>query len=154
MARITLEMPKEYPFSTELEVYIEHINRGNHLGNERLVAFLNEARLRYLPAQLCDLAGEGFGWINGDLAVIYRGEAHHGNVLRVQAAVADFHRYGFDMYFHVSERGSGAEIALAKMGLLLFDFTQHRLQAMSEALRQAVAAAPAPGSATIKAEKS
>ena len=142
MARVTLEMPDRYPFSTELEVRIEHINRGDHLGNERLIAFLNEARMRYLPADLTRSAGDNIGLINGDLAVIYRGEAHYGDVLLIRVAASNFHHYGFDLYFDVSARADGRDIAQAKMSMLLFDFTERQLLPMSDAMAQAVRSAP------------
>lgn len=142
MARVTLKMPEHFPFSTELDVRIEHINRGDHLGNERLIAFLNEARMRYLPAGLTRSAGDNVGLINGDLAAVYRSEAHYGDVLLIRAAASDFHRYGFDLYFDVSALDDGRAIAQAKMGLLLFDFTQRQLLPMSNTIAQAVRGAP------------
>ena len=33
MAKIHIEIPETFPFSTELDIYIEHINSGRHLAN-------------------------------------------------------------------------------------------------------------------------
>jgi len=49
MSRVVIALPNEFSFSTELDVRIQHINRGNHLGNDSLITFLNEARVRFLP---------------------------------------------------------------------------------------------------------
>ncbi len=35
-------------FSTTLTINIEHVNYGNHLGHDKLVALMHEARLRFL----------------------------------------------------------------------------------------------------------
>ncbi|MEC9409439.1 MAG: hypothetical protein VYD52_03175, partial [Pseudomonadota bacterium] len=48
MARVNLELPDVFTFSTHLTVRVSDINYGNHLGNDRMISLLHEARLRYL----------------------------------------------------------------------------------------------------------
>ena len=48
MARLTLDLPSRFPFSTELEVQVGHINYGGHLGNDSMLSLVHEARVRYL----------------------------------------------------------------------------------------------------------
>jgi len=65
--------------------------------------------------------------INGDLAVIYKSEAFYGEVLIVKVATKNFHKYGFDLLFCVTEKKSGREVAHAKMAMLLFDSSTRKL---------------------------
>src|SRR5690606_7289431 len=101
MARVIIDLPKQFPFSTELDVRIQHINRGNHVGNDAMISFLNEARLRYMPEQINTLRDSHIWMINADLSVIYKTEAFYGEVLVVEVAAAEFHKYGFDLFFRV-----------------------------------------------------
>ena len=48
MARIKLELPDKFPFSTTLYIRIGDINYGGHLGNDSVLAMIHEARLRFL----------------------------------------------------------------------------------------------------------
>ena len=48
MARIKIDMPDNYSFTTSLTVRINDINYGGHLGNEAVLAYIQEARMRFL----------------------------------------------------------------------------------------------------------
>src|SRR5690554_7942884 len=97
MARVTIDLPEQFHFSTQVEVLIQHINIGRHLANEQLVALLNEARVRYMRSLSLDqvLAGSR-SFINADLAVIYKAEAKYADTLQIEVAAKDFNRYGCD----------------------------------------------------------
>lgn len=127
MARVVIDLPKTFPFSTELDVRIQHINRGNHVGNDAMIAFLNEARLRYMPEQINTLRDSHIWMINADLAVIYKSEAFYGEVLKVEVVADEFHKYGFDLFFRVTEKKTGREVVHAKMAMLLFDSSTRKL---------------------------
>ena len=48
MPRVELDFPDEiFTFSTELTVRFDDINIGHHLGNDRLVSLLGEARSQF-----------------------------------------------------------------------------------------------------------
>lgn len=138
MARVSIDMPESYPFSTELDVRIQHINRGNHVGNDQLISFLNEARVQFLPEDISDPSQDITAMMNADLAIMYQSEALYGDVLTVEVAVDDFNRYGFDLFFRVTEKRSGRAVASAKMGMLLFNFNTKKLQLMSEEFKQII----------------
>ena len=62
MARISIELPEQFPFSTELEVRVSDLNYGNHLGNDQALGLIHEARRRYLRAlALEEIAADGSG---------------------------------------------------------------------------------------------
>lgn len=129
MARIVVAVPAKFDFAMEMDIPIAFINRGNHLGNDSLIACLNEARLAFMQAQFGDAyTVDGAAMINGDLAVEYKAEAYHGDRLRIEVAADDFHKYGRDFIYRVSCVGDGRVVALAKTGMLLFDFANKKLK--------------------------
>lgn len=129
MGRIRVAVPDHFGFAMEMDVPIAFINRGNHLGNDSLVSCLNEARLAFMQVRFGDpYTVDGAAMINADLAVEYRAEAYHGDRLRIEVVANDFHRYGCDFVYRVSCVGDGRLIALAKTGMLLFDFDKKKLQ--------------------------
>lgn len=64
-----------------------------------------------------------------DVAIEYKGEAFHGDVLRIELAANDPNKYGFDIVYHVKNQ-AGKEIARAKTGLLCFDYNTRKLRAL------------------------
>ena len=129
MARITVAVPERFDFAMEMVIPIAFINRGNHLGNDSLIACLNEARLAFMQARFGDpYAVDGAAMINADLAVEYKSEAYHGDTLRIEVAADDFHKYGCDFVYRVSCVSDGRVVALAKTGMLLFDFDAKQLK--------------------------
>lgn len=119
MSRIIFELPEQFSFSTELPIYISHINSANHLDNAALVALLAEARTRFYKAAGMDPASLGeLAFVAADLVVLYKSQAHYGEALRFEMTPADFSRYGFDVVFKASEATQGREVARGKVGIV------------------------------------
>lgn len=133
MARVSIPLPEHFPFSMELRVTINLINRGDHLGNDALVSCLNEARLQYLQVVFgTGSENMGFSMINADLAVIYKSEAFYGEVLNIEVAATEFSRHGCDLVYRVTEKQTGRLVALAKTAMLLFDLESRQLKTVPD----------------------
>jgi len=50
MARIQIDLPEHFLFSTEIPIYIGHINYGHHLDNALLLQLVSEARVRFFKS--------------------------------------------------------------------------------------------------------
>ncbi|NOU36590.1 MAG: thioesterase family protein [Kiritimatiellaceae bacterium] len=134
MARIKLEMPSVYPFKTELTVRITDINYGGHLGNADVLALMHEARVRFLKSfGYSEINVEGFGTIMLDSVVIYKAQAFAGDVLQIEVAAGDFSRLGCDIFYRMTRKETGAEIALAKTGIAVFDYANQKRVSPPEA---------------------
>ena len=121
MPRIQFELPAHFSFSTELQVYISHVNQGGHLDNAQLLTLVSEARLRFFQSLgYRESSIDGLGIVVGDIVAQYRSEAFHGETLRVEMAADDFNKYGCDFVWRlaVGER----EVARGKHGIVFFDY--------------------------------
>ena len=47
MPRVKIDLPENFPFYTEVPILASDINFANHLGNDRLMGLLQEARIRF-----------------------------------------------------------------------------------------------------------
>ena len=129
MARIKLDLPEQFPFSTELRVRITDVNYGGHMGNDALLGLLHEARVRFLAhSGLSELNIYGAGIIMADSVIVYKSEAFPGELLELAVTVTDFNRYGCDFVYRVTEKTSGREVARAKTGIVFFDYQQRAIQ--------------------------
>lgn len=136
MARVKIDLPKLFDFDTEVQVSINDINAGGHLGNHSLVAILNEAHLRFLEAKgFPESVVDGRAFINSDLAIVYRSQAYHRDVLRIEVAVANFHEYGCDILYRVTNKQTGKQVAVARTGMLFFDYERNKIAGVPERFR-------------------
>ncbi len=137
MARIELSVPDPLPFATEITLTAADINYAGHLGNDRLLTLLQQARIRFLAHhELEEMRMFGLGLVITDVAVVYQSEAFDGEQLRLAVGVADFNRYGCDFVFRVTEASSGRAVALAKTGMVFFDYTQRKVQPVPDGFRR------------------
>ena len=136
MARIKLDLPEQFPFSTELRVRITDVNYGGHMGNDALLGLLHEARVRFLAHYgLSELDICGAGIIMADSVIVYKSEAFPGELLELAVTVTDFNRYGCDFVYRVTEKTSGREVARAKTGIVFFDYQQRAIQKVPQPFR-------------------
>lgn len=136
MPRITLDMPEQYHFTTEIPIRISDINYGGHLGNDAVLSIIHEARLRFLiDHQWTEMNVAGSGIIMSDSAVVYKSEAFYGESLRIQIGIKDLSRFGCDIYYLIRERETGREVAHAKTGIVFFDYEKRKLTPVPDAFR-------------------
>ena len=141
MARIKLDLPERFPFSTELRVRITDVNYGGHMGNESLLGLLHEARVRFLAHYgLGELDIFGLGLIMADSVIVYKSEAFPGEKLEIAVMATDFNKYGCDFVYRVTEKISGREVARAKTGFVFFDYSRRAVQSVPSAFRDLFAA--------------
>jgi 4-hydroxybenzoyl-CoA thioesterase len=127
MPRIKIDLPERFSFSTEIPIYINHINYGNHLDNSALISLVSEARVRFFKALgYTELNVEGCGIVVADVAAQYKSEAFHGEVLIFEMAADDFNKYGCDLVWRISDKASGREVARGKTGVMFFDYTARK----------------------------
>ena len=140
MARVKLDLPERFCFSTGLTVRISDINYGQHLGNDAVLAFAHEGRLRFLKSfGFSEADVDGVGMIMLDAVVVYKSQAFHGDELNVEVAAADLGPCGCDFLYRMSEKQSGREIARVKTGLAFFDYAKKRIAKMPARFRSALA---------------
>ena len=144
MARVKLELPEQFDFATELPVRITDINYGQHLGNDALLAFLHEARVRFLQSRgLSEADVGGCGLIMRDAVLVYKAQAAYGAPLVVEVAVQELEQLGCDLVYRVTNRATGAEVARAKTGLVCFDYARGKPVRCPEKFRAALGPARA-----------
>lgn len=133
MARIIVELPEHFAFTTEIQLYIGHINHGNHLDNGRLLGLVSEARARFFKSLgYTELDVDGVGIVVADAAVQYKSESFYGEVLVFQMAASDFNKYGCDLVWRATEKLSAREVARGKTGIVFLDYATRQVSRVPE----------------------
>lgn len=129
MARVKIALPATFRFTTVLPVRITDLNYGGHLGNDAMLSLLHEVRVQFLASlgeREVDPATQ-LGFIMADVAIEYKAEAFYGDVLHVEVGTNDLTKYGFDIIYQVKNQHDRL-IALAKTGMLCFDYNTRKLR--------------------------
>lgn len=131
MARIQLDLPETFLFSTEIPIRISDINYGNHLGNDAVLSLIHEARLRFLKSKgMGELGIEGLGLIITDAVIVYKSQAFYGDVLIIEVGAGDINKYGCDIFYRLTNRDTGKEVARAKTGIVFINYQTQKVSSM------------------------
>lgn len=137
MPRVQIQALAKYDFSVEIVVRTTDLNYGGHLGNDRLLTLVHEARVAFLAAKgWSELDCAGVGLIMGDVAAIYKGEAFAGDRLIFKMAAGEPSRCGFRIFHSVTRKSDAAKIALVETGMTCFDYKSRKVAALPEDVQQ------------------
>jgi len=143
MARIKLIFPNHVIHNLTITVRITDINYGNHLGNDALVSILHEARVNWLTSlNYTELNIEGKSIIMNELIVNYLKEMFYGDVIQIELSVGDITSLGFELYYRMSVNNNGENInsAIAKTGLIFFDYTAKKTSSIPDVFLEKIKA--------------
>lgn len=141
MSRIHIDLPATLPFSTEIPLYLSHMNPAGHLDNALLLAVVSEARARYIESMgYTELDVDGAGVIVADAALQYKSEAFRGETMEVAMGASAFSKYGCDLLWRMTDLASGREVARGKTGIVFFDYVARKITAVPESFRRRFAA--------------
>ena len=128
MARVTLDLPEHFPFSTDIPIRISDINYGNHLGHDSIISLIHEARVRFLHAYgFTELDIDGFGLVMTDLVILYKAEGLYGEILTIEVGIQDLTTYGCDLVYRITNKETGTEVARAKTGIVIYDYEKRKV---------------------------
>jgi acyl-CoA thioester hydrolase len=133
MARIKLNLPTTFTFSTMIPIRITDINYGNHVGNDAVLSILHEARMQFLNSLgYTEMQFAGVGMIMSDVGIEFKAEAFYGDVMKVYVTASELSKVGFDLYYKLVKGNEEIIVATAKTGMICFDYTKRKVAKLSE----------------------
>ena len=139
MARVKIELPATFRFQTTIPIRITDLNYGGHVGNDRILSLIHEARVDYLQSLgFSELNLGGVSLIMADVAIEYKNELFHGDKLTIEVSAGDFTSSGFDLFYRLQKNDLNADIliAKAKTGMVCFDYSSRKVMRIPEAVKQ------------------
>jgi acyl-CoA thioester hydrolase len=130
MARLHIDLPEKFLFQTEFAVRVTDLNYGNHVGNDTILSYMHEIRVRFYQSlgfkNELNFQGD-VGQIITDAAIVYKSESFLGDLLIGKIGVSDFNKYGFDFLYLIANKESGKEVARGKTGVVCFDYAKRKV---------------------------
>ena len=122
MPRIQFQLPEQFVFSTDIQIYISHVNQGGHLDNAQLLTLVSESRVRFFKSLgYTEGTVAGFPIVVGDMVAQYKSEGFHGETMRVSMVPQDFNKYGFDLVYRMECLDTAREVARGKIGIVFVE---------------------------------
>ena len=139
MSRSKLVFPNHQPlFSTQIAIRITDINYGNHLGNDKVLSIIHEARVQLLRANnMSELNAGGVSLILGEALIIYKNEGFYGDILTIDIWANDIGNASFDLLYKLTTPRADqvVTVAQAKTTMICFDYTNRKTQLITDHLR-------------------
>lgn len=138
MSKLIPDFPASFLFSTQLPVRITDLNYGGHVGNDRVLSLIHEARVQYLAKlQLSELRFGETGLILKQVSIDFIKEMFWGNLLQVSVTAGEFSRVSFALFYKI-EIVHGLETtaaALAKTTMICYDYEKKKLSPLKDEIK-------------------
>ena len=138
MARIKIELPVHFTFSTTIPIRITDLNYGGHVGNDTILSLIHEARVQFLKHHgYEELNMAGTGLIMSDVGIEFKQELFHGDIVTASVAAADFSKITFDLYYKLEKKTADKTVlvATAKTGMVCYNYDKKKVVAVPEEVK-------------------
>lgn len=141
MARIKIDLPEKFSFTTSIAVRITDINYGGHAGNDTILSIIHEARMQFLERYgYKEMEFEGAGMIMADVGIEFKNELFYGEVVIASVTITEFSKVGFDIYYKLEKEIADKKVlvAAAKTGMICYDYKNKKIVAVPEKAKQTI----------------
>jgi len=128
-------MENNFNFSTELNVRINEINYGGHLGNDSFLSLFQEGRLRYLKQfDWSELTiGEDTSLIMNQAHINFKAEAFWGEPLKIFVRITKMDKFRFTFEYQIkSAENENKVIATGYTDMVGFDYQNKKVKKLPE----------------------
>lgn len=145
MPRAKLKPLDTYPFAIDIAVRTTNLNYGGHLGNDRMLALVHEARVAFLSSHgLSEVDCGGVSLILGDVVIVFRAEAFAGDTLRFEVAAGEAGSRGFRLFFRATQVTDRTLVALIENGMVCYDYRTRQTRPLPDLVRSICTAVGSP----------
>ena len=127
MPRVRIQFPEKSHFKTSIPVLIEHLNYGNHVGNDKFLSLCHEARVRYFSSlDQNELRFFKTSLIMADAELVYKAQAFYGDILTIELGCIPVSDSSFEIYYRFTNQDQKL-VFLAKTGMVYFNYELNKI---------------------------
>ena len=131
MARIKIELPGNFIFTTKIPVRITDINFGGHVGNDTILSIVHETRAQFFNhCGYDELNFAGVGTIMSDVAIEYKTQTYYGDEIISSIAIGEITKVAFDLFYKLEKKsptGQLLPVAFAKTWMVCYDYEKKKV---------------------------
>lgn len=133
MTRTNIDIPESFIFSTQIDVRIDDINYGGHLGHDSVITLTHEARVRFFNSNgFSEKDIDGVGIIISDLAAVYKSETFYGDKLTVKIGIGRISKHSCEIIYLLENSLRNSEVARVRTGIVFYDYEKRRVARIPE----------------------
>jgi len=139
MTSLKSQMPESFLFQCEIPLRITDLNYGGHVGNDRILALLQEARVQFLNSRgYSELQLESSGLILTRAQIELRNELHYGDQLFAKVQAGNFTSKGFDLFYklEIIEDEQPRLAALATTSMVCYDYAKKKVVPLAQKAKE------------------
>lgn len=141
MARIKIDLPENFAFTTQIPVRITDVNYGGHVGNDTVLTIIHEARMQFLKSfAYTELEFDGASLIMSDAGIEFKNELFYGDIVIASVAAGNFSKVSFDIFYKLEKTQNDKPIlvASAKTGMVCYNYDKKKIVAVPEKVKLAI----------------
>jgi len=138
MARVRIELPASFHFTTSISIRITDLNYGGHVGNDTVLSLIHEARMQFLQHYgHTEMNFGGTGMIMSDVSIEFKNELFYGDKLTVSVAIAEITKASFALYYKLEKETGGKTLltALARTGMVCYNYETKKIAPFPEKIK-------------------
>lgn len=140
MARIKIDLPEKFTFTTNIPIRITDINIGGHVGNDTILSIIHEARTQFFKFYgYTELNMAGIGTILSDVGIEFKKELFYGDIIKASVTATEFSKVSFEVFYKFEKATSGGKtipVVYAKTGIVCYDYLQKKIAPVPEEVKQ------------------
>lgn len=142
MSSLKSKLPEHFSFSCDIPLRITDLNYGGHVGNDRVLALLQEARVQFLAERgYSELKIGEAGLILTKAQLELRCELQYGYPLRAAVQAENFTSKGFDLFYKLETTldGKPTLAVLAITTMVCYDYEKKKVVDLPQHVQQQLA---------------
>ena len=127
-------MNPEFKFKTNFIVRVGDINYGGHMGNDKYLLVLHDARIRFLESlgfsetDIGDEKSDIAGLIMSEARIKYKAEAFIGDELVTGVRITEMKGITFNFEYEIERVSDNKTIATGVTRMAVFDYAKRRVR--------------------------
>ncbi|GAA3921206.1 acyl-CoA thioesterase [Litoribacillus peritrichatus] len=140
MSRLQITFPDKIHFTTHQTVRIQDVNYRKHLGHDKIISMIHDARAAFLESiGESELVDKPDGYVLADMQIIYLDEAFYKDELRFDIAVDEVSNRSCQIYYQISKQSSSGQgpqvITRAKTSVVFYNYQLKSAIPVPESIR-------------------
>ncbi len=138
MARIKIQLPDSFSFTTWIPVRITDINYGGHVGNHTVLSIIHEARMQFLQQYgYTEMNFGGVGMIMSDVGIEFKNELFYGDKIKASVVITEVSKVSFAFCYKLEKETNGRMVTavVARTGMVCFNYDVKKMAPVPEAIK-------------------
>ncbi len=131
MERVLINKPEKILYKQHFKIVEADINEVNHMGNERVLVFVNSIKEGFFRELKLNANAPTEGIIFANHSINYKNEGFLGDEIVCHVSVKNITECSFDLISHFIKSNS-TTLAIVRTGIVYYDYEKRKIKPLPE----------------------